>query len=130
MRKENSMPIVNGKYKNPGWANGQRPPVNAQNLNDISDTLERMDAGGGGVSTLVTLTAAGWSNKTQSVSVPGVSANEAAQLITPVPAIASQSAYYDAGIRATGQAANSLTFTADTVPTANLSVYVVVQGVN
>lgn len=124
------MPIVNGKYKNPGWANGQRPPVNAQNLNDISDTLERLDAGGGGVSTLVTLTAAGWSNKTQSVSVPGVSANEAAQLITPVPAIASQSAYYDAGIRATGQAANSLTFTADTVPTANLSVYVVVQGVN
>lgn len=130
MRKENTMPIVNGKYKNPGWANGQRPPVNAQNLNDISDTLERLDAGGGGVSTLVTLTVAGWSNKTQSVSVPGVSANEAAQLITPVPAIASQSAYYDAGIRATGQAANSVTFTADTVPTANLSVYVVVQEVS
>lgn len=124
------MPIVNGKYKNPGWANGQRPPVNAQNLNDISDTLERLDAGGGGVSTLVTLTVAEWSNKTQSVSVPGVSANEAAQLITPVPAIASQSAYYDAGIRATGQAANSVTFTADPVPTVNLSVYVVVQGVN
>lgn len=130
MRKENTMPIVNGKYKNPGWANGQRPPVNAQNLNDISDTLERLDAGGGGVSTLVTLTVAEWSNKTQSVSVPGVSANEAAQLITPVPAIASQSAYYDAGIRATGQAANSVTFTADPVPTVNLSVYVVVQGVN
>lgn len=50
MRKENTMPIVNGKYKNPGWANGQRPPINAQNLNDISDTLERLDAGGGGVS--------------------------------------------------------------------------------
>lgn len=123
------MPIVNGKYKNPGWANGQRPPVNAQNLNDISDTLERLDAGGGS-STLVTLTVAGWSNKAQTVSVPGVSSNEAAQLITPVPAIASQSAYYDAGIRATGQAANSLTFTADTVPTVNLSVYVVVQGVS
>lgn len=124
------MPLVNGKYKNPGWVNNQPPRINASELNAISDTLEALDAGGGGSSTLVTLTAAGWSNKTQTVSVPGVSANEAAQLITPVPAIASQSAYYDAGIRATGQAANSVTFTADTVPTANLSVYVVVQGVN
>lgn len=124
------MPIINGKYKNPGWTNNARPPIDAQNLNDISDTLERLDTGGGGTSTLITLTEAGWSGETQTVFVPGVSANEAAQLITPVPAIASQSAYYDAGIRATGQAANSLTFTADTVPTTNLSVYVVVQGVN
>lgn len=130
MRKENSMPIVNGKYKNPGWVNNQPPRINASELNAISDTLENLDTGGGGASTLVTLRAAGWSNKTQTVSVPGVSANEAAQLITPVPAIASQIAYYDAGIRATGQATNSITFTADTVPTANLSVYVVVQGVN
>lgn len=130
MRKENSMPIVNGKYKNPGWVNNQPPRINASELNAISDTLENLDTGGGGASTLVTLTAAGWSNKTQTVSVPGVSANEAAQLITPVPAIASQSAYYDAGILATGQAANSITFTADTTPTVNLSVYVVVQGVS
>lgn len=40
------MPIVNGKYKNPGWVNGTRPPINGQNLNDISDTLERLDQGG------------------------------------------------------------------------------------
>lgn len=122
------MPIVNGKYKNPGWTNHARPPIDAQNLNDISDTLEKLDQGGES-SALVTLSAAGWSNRTQTVSVPGVSANEGEQLITPVPAIASQSAYYDAGIRATGQAANAVTFTADTVPSANLSVYVVVQGV-
>ena len=124
------MPLVNGKYKNPGWKNNQPPAINATELNAISDTLEALDAGGGGSSTLVTLTAVGWSNKTQTVAVPGVSANEAAQLITPVRAIASQSAYYDAGILATGQAANSITFTADTVPTVNLSVYVVVQGVS
>lgn len=37
------MPIVNGKYQNPGWVNGQRPPINAAELNAISDTLERLD---------------------------------------------------------------------------------------
>lgn len=124
------MPIVNGKYKNPGWTNNARPPIDAQNLNDISDTLEKLDQGTGGTSLLVTLAAAGWSAKSQTVQVPGVSAIEGEQLITPVPAMASQSAYYDAGVRATGQAANSVTFTAETTPTTNLSVYVVVQEVS
>lgn len=75
----------------------------------------------------VTLTTSGWSSNTQTVTVSGVSASETAQLITPVPAIASQSAYYEAGIMCTGQAANSLTFTCQTVPTSNLTVYVVIQ---
>ena len=75
----------------------------------------------------ITLTAAGWSSNTQTVTVSGVVASEAAQLITPTPAIASQSAYYEAGIMCTGQAANSLTFTCQTVPTSNLTVYVVIQ---
>lgn len=75
----------------------------------------------------VTLTTSGWSSNTQTVTVSGVSATETAQLITPTPAIASQSAYYEAGIMCTGQAANSLTFTCQTVPTSNLTVYVVIQ---
>ena len=75
----------------------------------------------------ITLTAAGWSSNAQTVTVPGVVASETAQLITPTPAIASQSAYYEAGIMCTGQAANSLTFTCQTVPTSNLTVYVVIQ---
>lgn len=78
-------------------------------------------------SVAVTLTSSGWSNNTQTVTVSGVSATETAQLITPTPAIASQSAYYEAGIMCTGQAANSLTFTCQTVPTSNLTVYVVIQ---
>lgn len=78
-------------------------------------------------SVTVTLTTSGWSSNTQTVTVPGVSATETAQLITPTPAIASQSAYYEAGIMCTGQAANSLTFTCQTVPTSNLTVYVVIQ---
>lgn len=75
----------------------------------------------------ITLTTSGWSSNTQTVTVSGVSATETAQLITPTPAIASQSAYYEAGIMCTGQAANSLTFTCQTVPTSNLTVYVVIQ---
>lgn len=95
-------------------------------------------------SVTVTLTADGWVDATavpppdsggttvtqikqQTVTVSGVVASETAQLITPTPAIASQSAYYEAGIMCTGQAANSLTFTCQTVPTSNLTVYVVIQ---
>ena len=42
------------------------------------------------------------------MSVTGVLADETAQLITPVPALASQSAYYEAGVLCTGQAAGQL----------------------
>lgn len=75
----------------------------------------------------ITLTAAGWSSNAQTVTVSGVSASETAQLITPTPAIASQTAYYEAGIMCTNQGTNSLTFTCQTVPTSNLTVYVVIQ---
>ena len=78
----------------------------------------------------ITLTTSGWSSNTQTVTVSGVSADETAQLIMPVPALASQTAYYEAGILVTGQAANSLTFTCQTVPTADLTVYVVMQEVS
>lgn len=81
----------------------------------------------------VTLTTAGWAGSaapySQTVSVSGILADETAQLITPVPALASQSAYYEAGVLCTGQAANSLTFTCETVPTSDLTVYVVIQEV-
>ena len=78
-------------------------------------------------SVAITLSSSSWSSNTQTVTVSGVSATETEQLITPTPAIASQSAYYEAGIMCTGQAANSLTFTCQTVPTSNLTVYVVIQ---
>ncbi len=93
---------------------------------------------------LITLTAAGWMSAAapgvpvvpgvvvgnqQTVSVPGISADEGAQWVRPVPTVASQQAYLAAGIRCTGFAANSLTFTADTVPTVNLSVYILISEV-
>lgn len=77
----------------------------------------------------VTLTAAGWSNNQQTATVNGVSATETAQLIQPMPAVASQQAYMAAGIYCSGQAANSLTFTCSTVPTQDITVYVTIQEV-
>ena len=64
------------------------------------------------------------------VTVPGVLADETKQLITPAPALASQAAYLDAGVLCTGQAADSLTFTCQTVPTGNLTVYVAITDVH
>ena len=77
----------------------------------------------------ITLPASGWSDSTQTVTVSGVLADETAQLIQPMPAMASQSAYYGAGVLCSGQAANSLTFTCQNVPTEDLAVYVVMQEV-
>lgn len=83
------------------------------------------------VAHLVTLAAAGWdsSAKTQTVSCADVVADESALQILPMPAAASMSAYNDAGILCTGQGAGTLTFTADTVPTADLQVYVTITPV-
>ena len=78
----------------------------------------------------VTLSASGWAGNSQTVTVQGVVADETAQLIQPMPAIASQAAYMAAGIYCSGQAANSLTFTCQTAPTENITVYVVMQEVS
>lgn len=80
-------------------------------------------------STLVTLPLSAWSNNTQTVTVPGVLADESKQLIQPMPTIADQAVYSAAGISCTGQAANKLTFKAQTVPTEDVQVYVVIQKV-
>ena len=55
-------------------------------------------------------------------------ADESAQLITLVPALASQSDYYEAGVLCTGQAAGQLVFECSTVPSVDLTVYVVIQS--
>lgn len=41
------MPIQNGKYVNPGWQNGGPPSIDANELNAISDTLEKLDENSG-----------------------------------------------------------------------------------
>lgn len=80
----------------------------------------------------VTLTAAGWnaSTKKQTVTVSGVLADTSKQVIWV--AVASETAldaYMDAGIVPVAQGANTVTFRADKVPTADISVTVLMQGV-
>lgn len=80
----------------------------------------------------VTLTAAGWDSgaKKQTVTVSGVLADTSKQVIWV--AFASETAldaYMDAGIVPVAQGANTVTFRADKVPTADISVTVLMQGV-
>lgn len=77
----------------------------------------------------VTLSSSAWSSNTQTVTVSGVSADETAQLIQPMPAVASQDAYISAGIICSGQAANQLTFKCSTAPTEDISLFVVITEV-
>lgn len=89
--------------------------------------------GGGGASVkmpLVILLSSDWDeDKKQTISVTGVKADESAQAIHPMPAIANQNSYYSSGVLCINQAENSLTFQADTIPTEDLSVYVEIQEV-
>ena len=80
---------------------------------------------------LVTLKASGWdaTAKTQTVTVNGVSADEASCMIIPMPAVANQSAYNDAGVNAVGQSADGVTFGCDSVPSVDLKVWVTWESV-
>ena len=69
-----------------------------------------------------TLTVAGWSNGSQTITVSGVTASGNV-LVAPSPD--SQDAYAAAGVKCTAQAANSLTFTCKTAPAEALTVNVV-----
>lgn len=77
------------------------------------------------------LLASNWdsTSKTQTVAANGVLSDESKQLIIITPSLASQATYYDSIIKCTNQSLNSLTFTAGTIPTSNLYVYVVIQEV-
>lgn len=71
----------------------------------------------------VTLTVAGWNNKTQTVTATGVTASNDV-IVTPAPT--SMEDYTDATIYCTGQWSNSLTFTCDSTPTSNITVNVMI----
>ena len=74
------------------------------------------------VNTTITLAAADWSSNTQTVNVTGMTATGVV-MVSPDPT--DQSAYTSAGILCTAQAAGTLTFTCDTVPSADIDVNVV-----
>ena len=104
--------------------------------NDIHVTAEQKTAWNGKASkptvTPVTLTAAGWdaTTKKQTVTVPGVLADTSKQVIWVTQTTESAiDAYLEAGIVPVAQAANAVTLRADTVPTADITVNIVVQEV-
>ena len=69
------------------------------------------------------LTVAGWSGNSQTVSVAGVTATN---IVWVAPAPESQDAYGSAGIRATAQGEGTLTFTCTEAPTEAITVNVVI----
>lgn len=69
------------------------------------------------------LTVAGWSSNSQTVTVSGVTTSNTV-IVSPAPA--SLEAYAAAGVYCSAQAANKLTFTCKTVPSAALTVNVVI----
>lgn len=76
-------------------------------------------------SCLVTLSASGWdASNRQNATVNGIIADEATQRVLPAPAPSSVLAYRDANVWCIAQAANAVTFVCDTVPSADLKVYV------
>ena len=77
----------------------------------------------------ITLTAAGWASNQQVAAVTGVLADVTKQMISPIPAPASETAYVAAGVMAISQAADALTFRCIRVPTADLTVYVFIDEV-
>lgn len=74
------------------------------------------------VNTTVTLAAADWSSNTQTVSVTGMTATGVV-MVSPDPTDTAD--YVSAGILCTAQAAGSLSFSCDTVPSADIDVNVV-----
>ena len=71
----------------------------------------------------VTLTSAGWSSNTQTVTATGVTASNSV-IVSPAPS--SFSDYASATIYCSAQASNSLTFTCTTEPTSDITVNVLI----
>ena len=75
------------------------------------------------VARTATLTVAGWSGTTQTVSVTGVTADS---ILTVTYAPASHDAWLDAGVYCSAQGAGTLTFTCESVPSAALTANIVI----
>ena len=106
-----------------------------ENVNGVTSRVDSLESAISNISTpelrTVTLTSSGWTTSgdkfTRTETVSGISSTETAQLITVTPKISNMTAYYDAGVYASSQSTNSLTFTATTKPTSTLTVYVIIQ---
>lgn len=69
-----------------------------------------------------------WIDNTQTITVDGISADENAQLIIPIPKAESKSNYDSAGISCDSQVENTLIFSYKTVPVEDIKVNVFIIG--
>ena len=101
-------------------ANGS-DPITLQTGNYGDGTITKVKRASGATYTqlTVTLTIAGWSDNSQTVTASGVTANNAV-VVSPAPS--SYRSYGEFGVYCSAQAANSLTFVCDSVPDVALAI--------
>ena len=101
-------------------ADGSDPlTLQTGNYGDGTITKVKLASGATYTQLTVTLTVAGWSGNSQTVTASGVTANNAV-VISPAPS--SYSSYGEFGVYCSAQAANSLTFACDSTPDVALTV--------
>lgn len=91
---------------------------------DGSDAATKQYVDGRKATASVTLSASAWSGKSQTVSVPGVTADNIV-LVTPAPN--SYVAYGEAVVYCTGQGTGTLTFSCEEVPGADLTANILIM---
>lgn len=101
-------------------ADGSDPlTLQTGNYGDGTITKAKLVSGATYTQIAITLTVAGWSNNSQTVTVSGVTANNAV-IISPAPS--SYLSYGEFGVYCSAQATNSLTFACDSTPDVALTV--------
>lgn len=99
---------------------------------DLANTAKTNAANAIATMTVITLSASGWnsSSMTQTATVSGILADETKQYIDVAAHRDSEEAIAEAGIKATSQGANSITFTAEEIPTVDIKIVVKWESVN
>lgn len=105
-------------------ANGSDPiTLRTGNYGNGTVTKAKLASGATYTQLTVTLTVAGWANNSQTVTVSGVTANNAV-VISPAPD--SYLSYGEFGVYCNAQATNSLTFVCDSAPDVALTVNILI----
>ena len=100
---------------------GGSDPITLQTGNYGDGTITKVKLASGATYTQIeiTLTVAGWSGNSQTITVSGVTTNNAV-IISPAPS--SYLSYGEFGVYCSAQATNSLTFACDSTPDVALTV--------
>lgn len=110
-------------------ADGLTPYIGENENWFIGDTDTGVRAAGQTTTSIQTikLLASGWSSLSLLVKCDGVVADETKQVVTVFPSLGSRDAYMDASVECDGVGANILSFSADKVPSEDLTVYVAIE---